>query len=203
MLAVALAWVGNADASHQYDDAVRCNGQTVRQAQLVTRSRDGAIFFKRRAGPGGSRVSVAYACMLRSGSIERLDFANRVSRAQLAGRYAAYAHTLYVSEFGSASGITVVDLKTGQTKVDEPGVPGATGDSHLMSFVAKLNGSVAWIGIGERGDDVSVWKVDATGGGAQQLDSGASIEWETLRISPDRRSISWVNGAERKTAPLS
>lgn len=201
VLAVALAFVGKADASHQYDRTVRCNGQTVRQVQLVTRSSEGAVFRKLRPGPGGRRVSVAYGCLLRAGRVTRLDYANRVAHPQLAGRYVGFGRTLYVSEFGSASGIAVVDLKTGKSVVSEEGVPGTDGDSHLLSLVVKRNGSVAWTGMPD-GPDVSVWKIDATAQGPQRLDVGSQIDPESLRLSADRRSVGWRNGPEQRSAPL-
>jgi hypothetical protein len=203
LLAVALAFVSNADASHQYDTSVRCNGQTVRQVQLVTRSSEGAVFRKLKSGPGGRKVSVAYGCLLRSGAVRRLDFANRVDDAQLAGRYVAFKHIDYVSEFGSASSIRVVDLRTGTTAVDARGVPGAGSDSHVMSLVVKRNGSVAWTGMAdESGSEVSVLKVDTTTDGPRLLDSGAQIDYESLALGADRLSVGWRNGAEQKTAPL-
>jgi hypothetical protein len=134
--------------------------------------------------------------------VTRLEFANRVDDPKLAGRYVAFKQTVYVSEFGSASGIKVVDLKTGRTKVGEAGVPGAGGDSHVMSYVVKRNGSVAWVGMGERGEDVSVLKVDSTTDGPRLLDSGPQVDYESLSLAADRRSIGWRNGAEQKTAPL-
>ena len=202
MLAVGLAFVSNADASHGYDRAVRCNGQTVRQVQYVERSREGAIFRKRKPGPGGRRVSVAYGCLVRSGPVTRLGFANRIRDPRLAGRYAGYRRILYLTEFGSASGMTVVDLKTGRATVDEAGVPGSEGDSHVQSFALKRTGGVAWIGGDETLRNFSVWKVDAAASGVQQLDSGQQIDDESMRLSADRRSVSWRNGSAERSAPL-
>ena len=207
LLAVGLAFVSNADASHQYDQAVRCNGKTVRQVQLVTRSTEGAAFLKLRPGPGGRRLPVAYACLLRSGPITRLDSPNsfnRVRNQQLAGRYVAFKRTLYVSEFDSASGVEVVDLKTGQRKWSSTAMPAAEGDSEVLTLVVKRNGSVAWTAVGVRGEDLAVWKLDSTTpNGPQELDRGPQIDYETLSLTPDRRTVVWVNGGAQRTAPLS
>lgn len=202
VLAVALAFVSNADASHQYGSAVRCDGQVVRQVQIVTRSSEGAIFRKLKPGPGGRRVSVAYGCLRRAGPVTRLGFATRVREPKLAGGYVAFTRILYVSEFGSSAGIGVVDLRTGRTTVDEPGQPGSTEDSGMGEFVIKRNGSVGWIGSDDAELEFSVWRIDATAPGPQRLDAGPQIDAESMRLSADRRLLTWRNAGADKSAPL-
>jgi hypothetical protein len=202
MLAVALAFVGNADASHQYDDEVRCRGKLVRSVQLVAGNRESSVFRKLRPGPGSGTVSVAYGCLRSGGKITRLGFANRVDGPKFAGRYVGFRQTIYVSEFGSASGIKVVDLRTGATKVSEPGEPGGDGDSHLAMFVLKRNGSVAWIGLPQSFDRGSIWRVDRSAAQPQRLGGGPDIDFESLRLSADRRSLHWRNGGQEETAAI-
>jgi hypothetical protein len=204
LLAVALAFVGKADAQ-EFDRAVRCNGKTVRSVELVTRSRDGAVFRKLKRGPDGGQVPVTYACLLRSGAIERLDAPalGRTARdPALSGRYVGFRSSFLVSEFDSASDMVVVDLRTGRTEANEPANPGSGADSEVLTFVVKRNGSVAWTAVGVRGEDVTVWKLDLGATGPQQLDRGSAIDYRSLRLSADRRSVHWRNAGAERTAPL-
>jgi hypothetical protein len=202
MLAVGLAFVGNADASHQYDDEVRCRGKLIRSVQLVAGNRQSAVFRKLKPSPGNGSVSVAYGCLRSGGTITRLGLANRVDGPKFAGRYVGFRNTIYVNESGSASGIRVVDLHSGATTVSEPGEPGSDGDSHLAMFVLKRNGSVAWIGLPQSFDRGSVWRVDRAAAEPQRLDGGPDIDFESLRLSADRRSLRWSNDGQERTAAI-
>ena len=203
LLAVALAFVGSADASHRYDETARCNGRAVHDVQIVARTSEATAFIKLKPASGQKR-RVSYAC-LRRGPVRQLDRpsgGNYVRGWALAGRYVAFKRFLYLSEFGSASEIRVLDLSTGETKVAQNGVPDYTGDSHVLALVVKRNGSVAWTGVGDRGPDGSVWKVDATGGGPQRLDAGPELDYDSLALAADRRSVIWRNGSEARSAPI-
>lgn len=202
VLAVGLAWVSPADATHQYDETVRCGTKTVRNVQPVAGNRD-AVLFRKMKGTRSNVNATAYACLRRRGPIVNLGQAGFVKEAQFAGRYLGFRRINYVGEHGSASGIAVVDLRLGTSKVEERGVPGANDvDSHALSFVVKRNGSVAWIGDDDAGPDYTVWKVDMTDDGPQRLDIGPEIDYRSLRLSADRRTVTWVNGGQQRAAPL-
>jgi hypothetical protein len=206
LLAVALAFVGKADAQ-QYDRAVRCDGKTVRSVELVTRSSDGAVFRKVKPRRDGVRVPFTYACLVRGGSIRRLDRLTRAQddtaeSAQIAGRFVGFRRRYPVSESDVASDIVVVDLKTGGVRSGHTALPGRPQEGDVLTLVVKRNGSVAWTAVGVRGNELTVWKVDRSTTGAQELDRGPAIDYRSLRLSADRRSVHWRNAGAERSAPL-
>lgn len=206
LLAVGLAFVGNADAA-EYDRAVRCGAKTVRSADLVTRSSDGAVFRKLRARSDGVRIPITYGCLVRGGGIRRLDRTlgtqgDTARDPRLAGRFVGFRRSYMVSESDSASDVVVVDLKTGATEVHEQGNPGSGADSEVLTLVVKRNGSVAWMAVGVRGEDVTVWKADESAAGPRQLDRGPAVDYRSLRLSADRQTVHWRNAGAERSAPL-
>ena len=202
-VALPLSLPGVAGANHtvKRDRAVKCGTKVVRSVAIEARTREAVVFTKaKKVGP--DRFAVHYACLVR-GPIRRLDDVNRsrqVSDPQLAGRFVAFERTLYLTEFDYASGIVVLDLRTGVRTVQHTATPDTEGDSVVHGFVVKRNGSVAWIGTDEQGS-AGVFKVDTTTTAPQRLDSG-QIDLASLRLTADRNSVVWISGGEQRTAPL-
>jgi hypothetical protein len=200
-VAALLSTAALASASHQYDDRVRCASKTVRAAQVVARSSEATAFRKVKRTRQGPQY-VTYACMRRSGPINRLKNSERGRsqvRPQLSGRFVAYRQVFFIGEFGSDEGLVVLDMRTGQDKLEtnEPG------GSSLLAWVVKRNGSVGWMFIPDDSNQLQVWKADVTTGGQpQQLDAGDSIPQDSLRLSADRRQLLWTRDGAARSAPI-
>lgn len=208
--AASLAIAAPAAGSHRstYDDSVRCAGKTVRGVQLETRSGEGAVFRKRKRTTSGVQP-VTYACLVRSGSIRRLDDparAIRASDAELAGRYVGYEREDFSDQFTVSSTLGVVDLRTGTRRVVSAAPNSADNDTAVSAFVIKRNGSVAWIAVGDPSGDQAVFKLDSTTDQPLVLDSasGPGFDPATLRLSADRRTVLWRGRGEPadSSAPL-
>lgn len=189
-------------AAARYDDTVRCKAKTVRNVNVVTRSSEAAVFTKRGLVPGTRIYRYrSYACMFRAGPISylsRSDATRSRLDPKLAGRFVAFRQYYGINEFGSESGIVVLDIRTG-TVVEESPNEGV----NLVSFVVKRNGSAAWIMVPEESAERTVWKSDVTTGGERQrLDAGSDIDAASLRLSGDRRTITWTEGGSEQSAPI-
>lgn len=74
---------------------------------------------------------------------------------------------------------------------------------NLFSFVVKRTGAAAWIMVPNESIEKQVWKADRTNVfEREQLDAGDNIVPESLRLSSDRRTVTWENGSTDKSAPL-
>jgi hypothetical protein len=187
-------------ASHQYDSTVRCAGKTVRSVQIVASSSE-AVAFRKAKGRGPYPDYVTYACMRRSGPINRLkrsEISRSSVRPLLAGRYVAYRQLFFLGEHGSASGFVVLDMRTGTTTLESP-----PDNSSLIRYVVKRNGSAAWIDIPEDSNEGRVWKADRTTAGApQQIDSSSELGYDSLRLTGDRRQVLWTKAGAQQSAPI-
>lgn len=207
----SLALTGAAEAGHSttYDDAVRCDGKTVRGVQLEVRSREGAVFRKRKRTTSGVQA-VTYACLVRGGGIRRLDDPARAIHAfdaALAGRYVGYEREDFSDQFTVPSTLGVVDLKTGTHRIISASPNASDRDTAVRAFVIKRNGSVAWIAVGDPSGDQAVFKLDSTTDEPVSLDASPApgFDERSLRLSADRRSVLWRKRGESadRSAPLS
>jgi hypothetical protein len=208
--AASLAPVGSAAASHRtaYDEAVRCAAKTVRDVQLEVRSSEGAVFQKRKRTTSGVQA-VTYACLVRGGSIRRLDDPARAIHAfdaALAGRYVGYEREDFSDQFTVPSTLGVVDLKTGTRRIVSASPNSSDRDTAVRAFVIKRNGSVAWIAVGDPSGDQGVFKLDSTTDEPVSLDTAPAPGFDdrTLRLSADRRAVLWRKRGESadRSAPL-
>jgi hypothetical protein len=201
VFAASLGIAAPASANHQYQSTAVCNGRAVKKVQLLDRTREAAVFLKRRTTQHGTIATVSYAC-LRRGPIRRLG-ETRSRYAVLAGRFVAY-RVVFQSEFNSYSNVHVVDLSTGATVTRARGMPAypEDEDSSVWEIVLKRNGSVAWIGSNDIVTELAVWKVDRTGSGPQQVDASPRIDRDSLRLSASRTALAWTNDGQTRTAPI-
>ncbi len=113
----------------------------------------------------------------------------------------------FVHEEATAAGpdhvtLWVVDLRTGRRKAGLFGGQGAS----VTSFRLKRNGSVAAIGapgrVGSSGlyGPLEVRKVDKAG--EQLLDIGDDIDPQSLALSRDRKTLSWIKGGLQRSTPI-
>lgn len=193
-----------AASAGRYDDRVRCNSKTVKRANVVARSSEAAVFTKRSLIPGtGIYRYRSYACMFRRGPIsylQRSDTTRSQLGSKLAGRFVGFRQFYGITEFGSESGLVVLDMRTGDVVLEGP--PRADG-TNLASFVVKRNGSAAWISVPEEPGDTVVWKAEATNVfEREQLEAATDIDTRALRLSADRRTITWTRGGTSRSAPL-
>jgi hypothetical protein len=209
--AASLALAAPVSAGHKttYDDSVRCAGKTVRNVQLETRSSEGAVFQKRKRTTSGVQA-VTYACLLRSGSIERLDDPARAIHAfdaALAGRFVGYEREDFSDQFTVPSTLGVFDLKTGTRRIISATPNSSDRDTAVRAFVIKRNGSVAWLAVGDPSGDQAVFKLDATTDDPERLDFASGVarfDERALRLSADRRAVLWRMRGETtdRSAPL-
>jgi hypothetical protein len=195
----ALSTAAPASASHQYDDTARCASKTVRSVQIVTSSSE-AIAFRKAKRVDGRTVYRTYACMRRSGPItflKRSEFSGSTVAPRLAGRYVAFRRLDELNEFVRASGLVVLDMSTGEVKLETP-----RGESHLDSFVVKRNGSAGWVNYPYEEGVPSAWKADVTTGGAPAKIDEGEIRQLSLRLSADRRELLWTKSDSRRSAPI-
>ena len=198
-----LAAAAPAHASHRsaYRDSVRCDGKTVRSVQLDTRTREAAVFQKVKTTRSGT-FPYTYACLVRGGSIERLDDPARSYRAfdaALAGRFAGYELEDLSDQFTVPSTLAVVDLKAGVHRRISASPNAEDRDVSVRTFVLKRNGAVAWIAAGDPSGDQAVFKEDTSTVAPQQLDAapGPGFDPRSLRLSADRRTVLWRRTGER------
>jgi hypothetical protein len=192
VLAGLLAAAAPASASHENTSSVRCAAKTVRSVQVVTTSSEAVVFSKAK-GSGAEARTITYACMLRAGPIVRLKATGAGVHPLLAGRFVAYRQG---SEFGSPSGLIVQDVRTGRVELES-----RADGSILYSFVVKRTGSAAWVERGEQSEDFLLYKfVRGRPGEPELLDLG--VDFESLRLSADRRQILWTTAGQQKSAPL-
>lgn len=133
----------------------------------------------------------------------------------LSGVYVAYErYTLYPA--GGAgdtqTDIYVVDLRTGKPVVTEQArTPSPQTESRYVSdLVLKRNGSIGWISVRwtyaqhPPVDDYAVHRFsrEQSAPGRATLDAGRDIDRDSLTLSADRRTMSWTNGGETRSAPL-
>jgi hypothetical protein len=201
--AVLFASAAPAAATHQYNDTVHCGDKTVHHVELVKESSRAIVFRKHRSSPSG-QISVAYACLRDSSALrplKRSAFTRSAIDPRLAGHFVAFREIIEQSEVGSRHAIVVLNVKTGKIKVEEDAMPSR--DASLQAFVVKGNGSVAWVGLAESGDE-AVWKVDSTTvGEPQRLDQGPSnIPQQSLRLSKNRQRVLWIKHGHKHSAPI-
>jgi hypothetical protein len=197
---LVLALAAPASASHQYRSTAHCATKSVRSVQIVTTSSAAIAFRKRKQGAGGTGY-VTYACLRRGGAIHRLkgsEVSGSRVRPVFAGRFVGFKQIFVLTEFGSPSGVVVQDLRTGAitTEAHEDG-------SSLHAFVLKRNGSVAWVDFPEDSNAPRVWKADSSTAGAPlQLDASPEVDFESLRLSSDRRQVLWTRDGAPQSAPI-
>lgn len=193
-----------AAASHQYRDTVRCASKTVRNVQVLAQTSE-ATAFRKRFPTRPYATYASYACMRRAGSVERLkgsEYSLSRVRPQLAGRYVAFRRLDELNEFGSAAGIVVLDMRTGEILYESP----RDGSAYMLRFVVKRNGSAAWFDSPQEEPGIRVYKFDSTTAGDRQLLSSFSVvtqrDVESLLLISGRRQVLWTENDEPKSAPI-
>jgi hypothetical protein len=191
-------------------------------ANTVVRGATGLVFTRRSSDHPGFRLY--YGCLWRTKKIYRLgqhgDFGNNQVHSQsirLAGRFVAYEQ-----DWGSGAGsalntISVRDLRSGvvihQAEVSRRG---ADFGDNVTDVVLKRSGSVAWIArTFDQDANLATSEVRAMTDATRRdtrgsllsdapllLDDGPSIGLTSLSLAPDRRSVLWRHGAERRAAAL-
>ena len=193
--------------------AERCAASKRKGSTVVERTRE-SVAFTRGANVYGCVYSRDVSRRLPLGDLTEADLVE-TRLLTLAGRFVAYtvereARDAYEDPTGH---LLVFDLVRGAVELDEPAA--TRGDStHAHDVALKRNGSVAWTGtwcgpcrqqIG--GVEVLRWE----GGEVERLDSwdssgsGASsayVEPSSLRLSTDRRTVTWQTSAGPRSARL-
>ena len=154
--------------------------------------------------PGVSRVSLGEA-----------DDGTVPAHLALSGVFVAYErYTLYPAAGAGDTNtdIYVVDLRTGKPVVTEETTAsaGREEDRWISRIVLKRNGSVAWTSShytyetypGPVNYEVHRFSLDPAAYGRVTLDSGADVDRDSLELSGDRRTVTWTDGGERRSAPL-
>ena len=204
-LLLAASVASGVSASNEYDQAIHCGAKTVHDAQLLKQNREAVVFRKHRTSPSGRKVSVAYACLRDADPIRRLkrsEFTRSALDPRLAGHYVAFREIIEQNEVGGEQSIAVLNIETGRLKVEQDAAVNGAEDSWLYSFVVKRNGSVAWVGLREQGDQLLL-KVDSrTAGQPQQLDSGSDFHLHPLRLNNDKTRVVWIKQGNQHSAPL-
>jgi hypothetical protein len=166
------------------------------------------VFQKRKRTTSGV-LPVTFACLVRSGSIRRLDDPARAIQAadaELSGRYVGYEREDFSDQFTVSSTLAVVDLRTGTRRIVSAAANSADSDTAVSAFVIKRNGSVAWIVVGDPSGEQGVFKLDSTTDQPLLLDSasGQGFDPAALRLGSDRRTVLWRERAEPadSSAPL-
>jgi hypothetical protein len=134
----------------------------------------------------------------------------------LSGVFVAYErYTIYPA--GGAgdtqTDLYVVDLRNGKVVVDEDATAPRpqTEDRWVDRIVLKRNGSVGWISTRETYGvypdftltyEVHRHSLDPAAPGRATLDEGTDIDRESLRLSADRRAMTWTRGGQPKSAAL-
>jgi hypothetical protein len=130
---------------------------------------------------------------------------NSVDNFVFAGPFVAFQE-----DWGSAAGdaantVVVRDIRTGRLAVDLPvSERGSDLGDYAEVLLLKRNGSVAWLARTGPPDDIynhdtgEVHVADRDG--ITLLDQDVAVEGNSLRMSPDHRSISWLHGAELRRA---
>lgn len=199
----ALAIPGVAEARHGCPRAADVAAVTSTSESIVYRKRRGA--------------QAVYGCWRRKGSPYRLnqigDYGMTwlTDRLALAGRYVAYEQD-FLSGAGDANNhVTVRNLRTGRVvRQASSSARGADLGDAATAIVATRSGAVAWIARtalqpnGETQDGFEVRLLDRTTArdSPRLLERGASIEPASLRLTADRRSVTWVSEGQRRTAPI-
>ncbi len=180
-------------------------------------ARGGTVTHKTKEAHVFTKRDRRYACASRIGravllpgldtlEAQRFGDGNVAFQITLSGVFVGYGrYTLHPA--GGAGDtqqdIFVVDLRTGGTVVQQQStqVMGDGVSNYLERFVLKRNGSVGWIG---RHHTNEVHQVSNAPGspGRVMLDSGDDIDPQSLRLSSDRRTMTWTKGGVTKSAPL-
>lgn len=187
----------------RYDDRVHCNSKTVKNVYVRTTSSAAAVFTKRRRVPGYSGLYNyrSYACMFREGPISYLQRSDETRSAlgpELSGRFLAFRQYFAITEFGSSSGVVVLDMQRGEVVLESPR---QSDETNAVAWVVKRNGSAAWTTVAEESPEVVVWRAEASDGfERERLDAGPDIDPHSLRMSSNRRTISWSR--DRRTVEI-
>jgi hypothetical protein len=215
VLACMVALPATAPSSHlrPYDETVRCATKTVRDVQVVERSRRAVVFRKLKDTARGA-LPVSYACAHRRSelrqSVYRLDDPVRSRRAEgarLAGEFVAY-RLADRSDPSVASSELVVQSLSHSTRLSFFPKPEETDTaSDVVAFVVKPTGAVAWMAIGHPSGEQGVWKANRNwlDDEIPRLDgSPPAIDVRSLRLSQDRRRVEWRRRGESRvrSAPL-
>ena len=156
--------------------------------------------------------STAFACNYRTGRRFQLDHPNTNTpnflagtddagqRPKLAGRFLVFILDVSAGADDSQS-IVIVDLKSGRFRA----LGNFTDSDGLISqFVVNRAGAVAF-GLSDvlmRPQSVNQILIAAAGHSPQVAASSPSVDDRSLAISPDRRSVTWIEGGQARSAPL-
>ena len=183
--------------------AERCGDAKGEGSKIVKRSSEAVVF---------SRASRVYGCLYarnRSRRLPRGELAKGQVETRvvaIAGHFVAYGTRDARDPYAN---LVVFDLSDGGILLDQPA--GGGGPS-LVRIALKRNGSVAWTAswcngcryMNGYGTGVFRWE----GGPVDTLDSwgsqegGDAIDLKSLRLSADRRSVSWETEKGVLSAPL-
>jgi hypothetical protein len=171
----------------------------------------------------GDDIEFPVACLFRTGRRTRLSRGDLEAIGAFAtrGRYAAYnSRSCGEGTEGCYYEMVVVDLVSRRVKlrtlntldppfcVEAVGQGDDCGESGVGRVVVTARGSVAWITCDGLADEcerhpsfpAEVYLADTRG--KRRLDSGRSIRARTLRLSPRKRSVSWVKKGRRHSARI-
>ena len=156
--------------------------------------------------------STAFACNYRTGRRFQLDHPNTNTpnflagtddagqRPKLAGRFLVFILDVSAGADDSQS-IVIVDLKSGRFRA----LGNFTDSDGLISqFVVNRAGAVAFSlsDVLMRPQSVNQILIAAAGHSPQVAASSPSVDDRSLAISPDRRSVTWIEGGQARSAPL-
>jgi hypothetical protein len=155
-----------------------------KSATTVSRNRLVRLYFT-RTRPGKKRY---YACALPHGKPTLLGDA--LDHVLLRGRYVSVAAN-GCDTGGCSFYVEVTDVLRGDTVASETGPPG-----RARKLVASPRGEAAVLGVAPGGDERYVVKIDDLG--LSEIDRGPEVNKLTL----GGRTLHWLHGGEKRTAPI-
>ncbi|HYZ28595.1 MAG TPA: hypothetical protein VE570_06015 [Thermoleophilaceae bacterium] len=185
--------------------AQAAHGCHVRGTKVFARSRYGVVLLKRRYDRNINRV--AYGCLFRKGAVYRLNLPGDEGLTYIekpiviTSRYVAYVSDFDLPDGGDDLYITVRDLINGKVIHNVSDTRANDGYPYpVYRIVVNRHGSVAWIS--DAPDNG--YEVDEAGTGdlPKVVDKGKDIAPESLRLSPDGQTISWIDAGTPRSARL-
>lgn len=185
------------------------------RGKTVLHTPESRIFLRRRDRRDSDSDFNYFGCFNRKGSTYRLnlddEYGNLVERFRLSGRYAAI-----VQAFGSGAGpdtdrLVITDLVSGRRLYFGPREGSSLGEleggSGITDFLLKRNGSAAFVQPGSVATPsvagyaltptVRVFTVTAAG--ERVAAQSPRIATRSLRLSKDRRSLTYIEADQRRS----
>ena len=204
LLGEALAFATSSEAAAPYDDSVRCRDRVVRKVDVQTRTAEATVFTKLKRY-GGEALPTTYGCMRNSPRLTRLDrpTVDRATHPILAGHFVAFTRVEHLDR--DTESVGVYNLRIGAewhrlATQPDGGEPPAT----VQAMVLKRNSSIVWLTAAATGEQ-ELWMLESGPEGVPitEIDDGPPfIEPDSLRLSRDNRTVSWVKATRARSVPI-